>query len=151
MEIGELHPLKEFTVKPGSVFRMRFYPQDGVVPKNENDISRDKYFVILGKDGEGGYVALSLINTKINENLKQRIGAYQYQISSSNYDFLNGKDRFVDCYDMKEVASERIVNQGDYAGLINDADMNTIIKLVNESPIVSVAKLRQYGIYVVGS
>lgn len=148
MEIGELHPLKELAVKSGSVFRMRFYPQDGVVPKDESDTSRDKYFVILGKDSEGGYVALSLINTEINENLKKRIGVFQYQIDSSNYDFLNGKDRFIDCYDMKEVASERIVNQGDYAGLISETDMKAIVKLVNDSPIVSVAKLRRYGIYV---
>lgn len=148
MEIGELHPLKVLAVKPGSVFRMRFYPQDGIVPKDTNDTSRDKYFVILGKNDDGNYVALSLINTEINENLKQRIGAFQYQISSSNYGFLNGKDRFVDCYDMKEVASERIVNQGDYAGLISETDLKAIIKLVNGSPIVSIAKLKRYAIYV---
>jgi hypothetical protein len=53
MEIGELHPLKEMAVKPGSVFRMRFYPQDGVVPKDVIDTSRDKYFVILGKNDDG--------------------------------------------------------------------------------------------------
>ena len=63
---------------------------------------------------------------------------------------MNGKDRFVDCYDMKEVAAARIVDQGDYAGLISEADMNAIIKLVNDSPIVSVAKLRRYGICVEG-
>ena len=135
-------------VKPGSVFRMRFFPQDGIVPKDASDTWRDKYFVILGKNDEGDFVALSLINTEINEHLKQRIGAFQYQISSIDYDFLNGRDRFVDCYDMKEVASERIINQGDYAGLISEADMNAIIKLVNDSPIVSVAKLRRYGICV---
>ncbi len=140
--------MKEMAVKPGSVFRMRFYSQDGVVPKDVKDTSRDKYFVILGKNDDGNYVALSLINTEINENLKQRIGAFQYQINSSDYEFLNGKDRFVDCYDMKEVASERIIDQGDYAGLISEADMNAIIKLVNYSPIVSVAKLRRYGICV---
>ncbi len=147
MEIGELRPLKEMAVKPGSVFRMRFYPQDGIVPKDSGDTSRDKYFIILGKDNQGGYVALSLINTAINENLKQRIGAFQYQISSSDYEFLDGKDRFVDCYDMKEVASERIIEQGDYAGLISETDLKAIIKLVNDSPIVSVAKLKRYEIY----
>ena len=140
--------MKEMAVKSGSVFRMRFFPQDGIVPKDAGDSSRDKYFVILGKNNEGDFVALSLINTEINENLRQRIGAFQYQISSSDYVFLNGKDRFVDCYDMKEVASERIIDQGDYAGLISEADMNAIIKLVNDSPIVSVAKLRRYGICV---
>lgn len=150
MEIGELRPLKEMAVKPGSVFRMRFFPQDGIVPKDAGDTSRDKYFVILGKNNEGDLVALSLINTEINENLRQRIGAFQYQISSSDYEFLNGKDRFVDCYDMKEVASERIVEQGDYAGLISETDLKSIIKLVNDSPIVSVAKLRRYGICVKG-
>ena len=59
-------------VKPGSVFRMRFFPQDGIVPKDASDTWRDKYFVILGKNDEGDFVALSLINTEINEHLKQR-------------------------------------------------------------------------------
>ncbi|MBO7083018.1 MAG: hypothetical protein J6W30_04160 [Bacteroidales bacterium] len=148
MEIGELRPLREMAVCTGSVFRMRFYPQDGVVPKEVGDTSRDKYFVILGKDNEGGWIALSLINTEINENLKQRIGKFQYRISSAQYEFLNGKDRFVDCYDMKEVASIRIVDQGDYTGLINETDLKAIIKLVNDSPIASVAKLKRYEIYV---
>lgn len=147
MEIGELRLLKGMAVSPGSVFRMKFYPDDGVVPKNENDSSRDKYFVILGKDEEGGFVALSLINTEINENLKRRIGSFQYRISSANYDFLNGKDRFVDCYDMKEVTSVRIMDQDDYAGLINETDLNAVIKLVNDSPIVSVAKLKRFEIF----
>ena len=146
MEIGESHPLKELAVNPGSVFRMRFCPQD-VVPKDNGDTSQDKYFVILGRDVAGGYVALSLVNTEINKNLKKRIGAFQYQISSYDYDFLND---FVDCYDIKEVASERILNQCDYAGLISKSDMNAIIKLVNGSPIVSVAKLRWCGIFVEG-
>lgn len=74
MEIGELRPLKEMAVKPESVFRMRFYPQDGVVPKDANDSSSDKYFV---------------------KNPKQRIGVFQYQINK--YYFLNGKNRFADC------------------------------------------------------
>ena len=147
MEIGELLPLKEMAVCPGSVFRMRFYPQDGVVPKSDGDTSRDKYFVILGKDNAGGYVALSLINTEINENLKKRIGTFQYHINCADYDFLDGKDRFVDCYDMKEVTFTRIVEHGDYTGIITETDLNAIIKLVNNSPIVSMAKLKKYGIY----
>lgn len=147
MEIGELRPLREMAVCPGSVFRMRFFPQDGVMPKEKGDLSRNKYFVILGKNNDGEWIALSLINTEINEMLKQRIGGFQYQLSSANYGFLCGKDRFVDCYDMKEVAFERILEQGDYAGLINETDLKAIIKLVNNSPIASVAKLKQYDIY----
>lgn len=109
MDLGSIGSLKELSIRPGSVFYMRFYTEDNVVPKFAGDGHRDKYFVILGKDSDGSYIALSLINSEINSNLKSRIGLYQHQIKQEDYYFLQGKDRFVDCYSIKEVSASRIL------------------------------------------
>lgn len=147
MEIGELQTLKALSIQAGSVYRMRLFPDDGVVPKHKDETSRDKFFIILGKDAGGNIVALSLINTEINEHLKSRIGEYQYPIASADYAFLHGKDRFVDCYSMKEVSMKRIMESGDYIGIISDADLDRIIALVGTSPIISVATLKKFSLY----
>lgn len=138
--------MKELSIQSGSVFYMRFYPEDNVVPKFAGDEYRDKYFVILGKDSDGSYIALSLINSEINANLKSRIGLYQHQIRQENYSFLRGKDRYVDCYSIKEVSASRILELGEYKGVLNDDDLEKVIELVNTSPIISVAMLKQYSL-----
>ena len=147
MDLGNLSDLKEMAVAPSSVFRMKLYPEDGVVPKNASDESRNKYFVILGKDENDDFIALSLINININENLKLRIGAYQHQIKSSDYAFLNGTNRYVDCYDIKEIKKEKVMESATYEGFLNQEDMDAVIKLANKSPIISDAKLKQYQIF----
>lgn len=76
MDLGSIGSLKELSIRSGSVFYMRFYPEDNVVPKFAGDGHRDKYFVILGKDSDGLYIALSLINSEINSNLKSRIEVF---------------------------------------------------------------------------
>ena len=55
--------LKTLSLKRGSVFQMELFPKDGVTPKNEGDISRNKYFVVLGIDGNRISVCSTLINT----------------------------------------------------------------------------------------
>lgn len=147
MDLGSIGSLKELSIRPVSVFYMRFYPEDNVVPKFAGDGHRDKYFVILGKDSDGLYIALSLINSEINSNLKSRIGLYQYQIKQEDYSFLQGKDRFVDCYSIKEVSASRILELGEYKGVLNDGDLAKVIELVNTSPVISVAMLKQYSLF----
>lgn len=146
MNLSELDGLKELTVNRGSVYRMRFYPSDGVKPKNPEDTFRDKYFVILGKDNEGVIVALSLINTDINEKLFNRIGPYQYMLCKSDYSFLKGKDRYVDCYQFKDISALRIVRFGEYIGTLNNRDLSEVLKLVALSPTAVPARLHKYSI-----
>ena len=146
MDLGDINALKELSIRSGSVFYMRFYPKDNVVPKFAGDEYRDKYFVILGKDSDGSYIALSLINSEINANLKTRIGLYQHQIKQEDYSFLQGKDRYVDCYSIKEVSVSRILELGEYKGVLNDDDLAKVIELVNSSPVISVAILKQYSL-----
>ena len=92
------------------------------------------------------YIALSLINSQINENLNSRIGPYQWLIKHKDYPFLKGKDRYVDCYNLKEVSLHRVVTLGEYIGVLSEADCRRVIELVNLSPVVSTAKLKQYAL-----
>ena len=50
IDLGSNRKLKALALKTGSVFRMTLYPEDGITPKNTNDKSRDKYFVVIGID-----------------------------------------------------------------------------------------------------
>lgn len=49
MKLRELSvDLKRLSLERGSVFKMTMFREDGIVPKGENSVSRDKYFVVIG-------------------------------------------------------------------------------------------------------
>lgn len=146
MELGNIEELKALSVEPGSVFRMEFFPSDGVVPKDDGDDSRYKYFIIIGKDAEGNYIALTLINTEINKKLEARIGPYQHMIFAAEYPFLKGKDRYIDCYKLKEVTIERIINDAEYIATISDTLLKEIKRLAISSPTIAQVTIDQYSL-----
>lgn len=148
MKLGESSSVfKGLSINQGSVFKMTLYPKDGVTPQKEGDISRTKYFVVIGKDSDSILVGALLINTEVNVNLITVIAPYQYCIYPSDYDFLGSKCRYVDCYRIKELSYERIVSEGEYIGIISDADMAHVIDLVRRSPVNKPLILRKYGIF----
>ena len=63
MELKDCNALKHLAVHVGSVFKMTLYPEDKVTPKNPGDISRDKYFVVIGKTEDSLVVGSLLINS----------------------------------------------------------------------------------------
>lgn len=115
--------LKSLAVCAGSVFRMTFTPRHGIVPKNPGDSSRDKYFVILGVSNDALLVGSLIINTEINVNLAPRIFPFQLKLKASRYDFLEGKDRYLDCYRIFPIEFEEVVNNAQYVGMIEDNDL----------------------------
>ena len=80
MALGDLSTLKTLSVNIGSVFKMTLTPKDGIKPKNEGDVSRDKYFVIIGKTQDSVIIGSLLINSEINNKLFTLIGPYQHRI-----------------------------------------------------------------------
>lgn len=146
MELGEIAALKRYSIDVGSVFKMTLYPQDGVTPKNEGESSRNKYFVIIGKTTDGIVVGSLLINTNINDNLKDVIGPYQHCIHPDQYDFLNGKDRYIDCYRIKELTFERLLKGGIYIGQIETDDIAEVTKLVKASPVNNRHTLKKFSL-----
>ena len=75
MEISTdmLQKLASRTVRPGEVYRMELTPNEGVIPKNDGDTSRNKYFVVMGVTEDGDLIGLVLINTEINPHVSQRL------------------------------------------------------------------------------
>ena len=146
MELGDLSALKGLSIDKGSVFKMTLFPSDGVKPKKEEDISRDKYFVVLGKDNNSIIVGAVLINSDINYNLLLRIAPFQISLEPEEYEFLQGKRRFLDCYRIKKIPFERILNDAEFIGAVSDDIIERAIQLVNHSDVNSTKDLKQFGI-----
>lgn len=138
--------LKEMSIQRGSVFRMELFPQDGVTPKNPGDTSRNKYFVVLGVDQEKVLVGSLLINTEINISKIRVIAPYQHCIYPETYNFLHDKFRYVDCYLVKELSYQRVMQTAEYIGLINEDDMVKVLELTKSSPANKPYILRKYDV-----
>lgn len=134
MELGDISALKAHSINVGSVFKMTLYPEDGVKPKNEGETSREKRFVVIGKTDDSVVVGSLLINSEINDKLFMLIGPYQHCIYPDQYEFLNGKERFIDCYKIKEINFDRILQDGEYIGQIDPIDIQEAIRLTKDSP-----------------
>ena len=148
MKLGDFSAaFKGMSVQSGSVFRMTLYPKDGVTPKNEGDVSRTKYFVVIGKDEDSILVGSLLINTDVNINLVSAIAPYQHCIYPKDYAFLGDKYRYIDCYRIKELSFNQIIETADYIGTISPADLEKAIDLANDSPVNKPLTLKKYGIY----
>lgn len=112
----------------GDVFRLKFEPKDGIVPKGDDD-SRNKYFVILGIDNDGNAFGFVVINSVINQYLPLERKNLHYQLKASKYSFLEGRDRFVDCSDFKQISKIRfseLFGNNSLRGRIDDEDLQYI-------------------------
>lgn len=148
MKLGDFSSkFKGMSIQPGGVFRMTLFPKDGVTPKNEGDKSRTKYFVVIGKDDESLLVGSLLINSDVNINLVHAIAPYQHCIYPKDYAFLGDKYRFIDCYRIKELSFDQIIEDGDYIGTISAVDLDKAIDLANASPVNKPLTLKKFGIF----
>lgn len=148
MKLGDFSSkFKGMTIHPGSVFRMTLFPKDGVTPKNEGDKSRTKYFVVIGKDEESLLVGSLLINSDVNINLVHAIAPYQHCIYPKDYAFLGDKYRFIDCYRIKELSFDQLIEDGDYIGTISAVDLEKAIVLANASPVNKPLTLKKFGVF----
>lgn len=148
MNLGDLSSqLKGLSIQLGSVFKMTLFPKDGVTPKNEGDVSRTKYFVVIGKDEDSILVGSLLINSDVNINMVHAIAPYQHCIYPKDYSFLGDKYRYIDCYRIKELQFDQIIESGEYIGTISEVDMYKAIDLANASPVNKPLTLMKFGIY----
>lgn len=146
MQLSNIKALKDVSIHVGSVFKMTFYPQDGASPKGDHAIGRDKYFVIAGIDSEGNYIGATIINTNVNINFAHKIASYQHCIYPDKYPFLNKKYRFIDCYILREIKKERIIEEAEYIACLDDNDMDKVRQLLRSSPIIDKSTIEQYGL-----
>ena len=148
MNLGDLSSqLKGISIQPGSVFVMTLFPKDGITLKNEGDVSRTKYFVVIGKDEDSILVGSLLINSDVNINMIHAIAPYQHCIYPKDYSFLGNKYRYIDCYRIKELQVDQIIESGEYIGAISKVDMDRAIDLANASPVNKPLTLKKFGVY----
>ena len=133
--------LKRRALDVGQVLRMEMFPEDSVQPKKGKS-SKEKRFVIIGKDGDT-IVAALLINSKINEKLFMHIGPYQHLISSDKYDFLD-HDSYVDGYLIREFNAKRVLESADYLGSLLPEDVDESIRRAVDSPKIKPYLIKKY-------
>lgn len=132
------------TFEVGSIFKMTLRPEEGVKPKHSQDTDRTKYFVVIGISSDRIVVGSVLINSHINPKLFNIIGPYQHLISWEDYTFLTKPESFIDCYNIKEIKTSRILEEAEYIGSVNGEDMLHVISLAISSPANKKAVLLKY-------
>ena len=122
--------LRRRAIEIGQVLRMEMFPEDNVQPKKGT--SKEKRFVIIGKDGDKVVAAL-LVNSEINRNLFMQIGPYQHLIRYEQYDFLD-HDSYVDGYMIREFDAKRVMSTAKYLGSLKNEDIKESIQRAISSP-----------------
>ena len=65
-DIGD--KLTQDSVKIGNVYLLNLDAVNGITPK-DGDVSRNKFFIVIGFDNKGNVIGGLVINSKINYNL----------------------------------------------------------------------------------
>ncbi len=139
----DLLRLAERTVKAGDVYEMTMTEANGIKPKDGYS-SRNKYFVVLGFDGDGVAYGGVIINSRINRNLPPYIRMYHMPIRQAKYPFLQ-YDSFVDCLQLK-IAFPQKFREWKYLGSLDDYDLHLVNGTVKESPVESKERLSRFGL-----
>lgn len=135
--------LKRRALDVGQVLRMEMFPEDNVQPKKGKP-SKEKRFVIIGKDGETVVAAL-LINSNINEKLFMQIGPYQHLIKCDQYEFLD-HDSYVDGYLIREFNANRVLESAEYLGSLLLEDVRESIQRAVDSPKIKPYLIKKYNL-----
>lgn len=138
----------EKSLRIGDVYRMKLTQEEGISPKNKDDNSRNKFFIVIGKDNDGNAIGFVVINSNINPNLQQVIKDLYYPISASKYSFLS-KDSFVNCANLKEIEKNKFSTKFDSSknkGCICEDDLDLIIEAVRSSPLIPPKTLKRFGL-----
>lgn len=143
LDPGELSRLASATVRAGDVYEITMTEANGIRPK-AGDVSRDKYFIVLGFDSEGRIYGGVIINSNINRNLPAHLKMYHMPLKQAKYPFLR-YDSFVDCLRLKVAWPDKF-NDWHYLGRVDDYDLQLICGTIKESPAESAARLAQFGI-----
>ena len=136
--------LAQDNLKVGNVYLISLDQQSGITPKN-GDLTRDKFFIVLGFDNEGNVIGGLVINSKINYNLPSSVTDYQLPIKVEQCPFLK-YNSFVNCSKII-VANKAKFTKNTYRGEISDPEfIDLLINTVKESPTVNTKLLKRFGL-----
>lgn len=100
------------------------------------------------EEGEVYRLRLS-INSEVSPHLPACRKELHYLLKATDYDFLEGEDRFVDCSDFKKISKERfadLFSAEKQKGKINQQDVKKIKDLICSYENVSMKMLRRFGL-----
>lgn len=138
----------EKSLEIGDVYRMKLTKEEGVISKDPEDDSRNKYFIIIGKDIEGNAIGFVLINSNINPDLSPIIKDLHYPIKSTKYSFLK-KNSFVNCAELKTIEKVKFSSLFDDSkgkGKIDQDDIECIIGALQSSILIKPKQLKRFGL-----
>ncbi|HAT61547.1 MAG: hypothetical protein LKH27_08060 [Prevotella sp.] len=135
------------TIQPGDIFRIRLTIEEGITPKNKDDSSRNKYFIVIGKTKDKKVIGFVVINSCINQNLSIQLQQLHYPLRAAKYFFLD-HDSYVCCGELKEITIEHFSDRYTCQsfGSIDKDDLKYITDAVISSPIESPKHLRKFGL-----
>lgn len=131
----------------GEIVRMKLTQQEGITPKNDGDVDRNKYFVVLGRTDDGSIIGFSVINSNINEHLPMELQQLHYPIKKSDYPFLK-HDSFIYCGQLKEIKTSVFAEryQSETFGKLHESDLNLVLGALLSSPLETRKHLKRFGI-----
>ncbi len=136
--------LAQDNIKVGNVYLISLDQQSGITPKN-GDLTRDKFFIVLGFDNEGNVIGGLVINSKINYNLPSSVADYQLPIKVEQCPFLK-YNSFVNCSKIIVTNKAKFI-KNTYRGEISDPEfIDLLINTVKESPTVNTKLLKRFGL-----
>ena len=136
--------LTQDKIEVGSVYLISLDQQNGITPKN-SDLTRDKFFIVLGFDQEGNVIGGLVINSNINYNLPSSVTDYHLPIKVEQCPFLK-HNSFVNCSKII-VANKTKFTKKTYRGEITDPElMELIVNTVKDSPTVNAKQLKIFGL-----
>lgn len=143
--LGDLaDELTQNSINIGDVHLLNLDQNNGITPKS-GDITRNKFFIVLGFDNDGNVIGGLVINSKINYKLPPSVTDYQLPVSVEQFPFLE-HNSFINCSKII-VAKRSKFNKTTYRGEISDTEMmDLIINTVKESPTVNKMQLKEFGI-----
>lgn len=131
------------SIEIGNVYRIQMDKSNGITPK-PGDMSRNKFFVVLGFDKEGNIYGGVIINSNINQRIPDSVKDWQMPIKQSKYKFLD-YDSFVDCSKLKCTSIDKF-GKWQFIGIILQEDIELIIGTIKESPNETPEHLALFGL-----
>lgn len=130
-------------IQLGEVYLVSMSQSEGITPQ-EGQLTRDKFFIVLGFDDEGNIYGGVVINSQINRNLPREVTDYYMPIRREKYPFLK-YNSFVNCAQLKPTTLHKL-NSSKLVGKISTEDHHLIVGTIIESPHETKARLIQFGL-----
>ena len=140
----EANVLVQNSIGVGDVHILPLGKEEGITPKG-GELTRKKFFIILGFDEAGDIIGGIVINSNVNTNLPSSVTDYLMPVTVQQMPFLKHSS-FINCSRLKTVKKDKF-NFGTYVGHIDDDSLLESIKeTVIESPYANIQQLKEFGI-----